>query len=717
MDLNLQKCKFFIDFIFYKKNVIICMMVGVCMKLRKYLIYIVTIFIGLFTFNLVVFADYQATVLITDGAKCELRSTSTGKCFYKDTNFNSVVPGVVWLDTGDTVTVIEGATYTSNNKSRCDSYYVKAKYAFQSSPNNYYTGYFCNSNLVRVGTVSDNLKNEFRNAGFPESYYSKLAVLKQAHPNWTFRAINTGINFNTAVEEENSLGRSLLEVTSGYNNVGYLNTISGSYNYYNDTFKAFDGSTWYAANKDTIAYYMDPRNFLIDMYVFQFEALAYEKDLQTLSVVQKLLKGDYLNNFSSSFISAASDSKVSPVYLASLSKQEVGGYSTATTAVNGKSFTYNGTNYSGIYNPYNIGAVSGTNPVYNGLYWAAGGSTKATSYNRPWNSMDKAIRGGAIWIGENYINIGQNTIYFKKWDVIGNVNSKAGANYVHQYQTNIQAPMQEGNFVYKSYNESNILNSSFVFYIPVYNNMPASTSLPNTGNPNNYLKSLSINDKNISSFDGGVTNYNYYVSSDTNSVTIKATTVNSNASVSGAGYVSINGDTTKKEITVKAQNGQTRTYTINIIREKKEEVVDTKSITSILNSAGIKNNNSYLMGFSVGSDISQVLNKIKQVANVSVNIKDANGKNITSGKIKTGYTVIINNGSDTTLKTVLYGDVTGDGTINSADYIAIKNIIMKRSSYSDAAQKAADADKNGSVGSSDYIKVKNYIMNRGTIEQ
>ena len=85
------------------------------------------------------------------------------------------------------------------------------------------------------------------------------------------------------------------------------------------------------------------------MYVFQFEALAYEKDLQTLSVVQKLLNGDYLNNYSNSYITAASESNVSPVYLASLSKQEVGGHSYATTAVNGKAFTYNGKTYSGIY--------------------------------------------------------------------------------------------------------------------------------------------------------------------------------------------------------------------------------------------------------------------------------------------------------------------------------------------------------------------------------
>lgn len=688
---------------------------GIVFKKKVLLIlFFIICFLG---FNFVVKADYLATVLITDGSKCELRSNSTGKCLYANTNFNSYVPGVVWLDTGDNVTVVEGQTYTSPNKSRCDSYYVQVKYAFQSTPDKVYTGYFCNSNLRREGDVPADYKTEFQNAGFPDSYHSKLTILKQAHPNWTFRAIQTGLNFNDAVDAESALGKSLLEVTSSYNNVGYLNTLPGSYNYYNDTFKAFDGSNWYAANKETVAYYMDPRNFLIDMYLFQYEALAYERNIQTLSVVQRLLNGDYLNNFAGSFITAGSESNVSPVYLASLAKQEVGGTSYATTAVSGNSFTYNGKTYSGIYNPYNIGAYSGANPVYNGLFWASGSGQATNTYSRPWNSMDKAIRNGAIWIGQNYISIGQNTIYFKKWDVVGNVNPASGTNYSHQYQTNIQAPMLEGNSVYKSYNSSGILNSPFIFYIPVYNNMPAQTSLPSTGSPNNYLSSLSINGSNVTNFDGGNTNYNYYVKAGTNSITIATTTVNGNASVSGTGYVSLTSDNTVHSVTVKAQNGATRTYTINIIREKAPEVLDTNNIKSILNASGIKNNDSYLMGFSIGQNVSIIADKIKNVSDALVSVKNSQGESV-SDELKTGYKVNIKTSTeDKTLDVVIYGDVTGDGKINSADYIAVKNIIMNRANYNGANLKAADADKNGSVGSSDYIKIKNYIMKRGDIEQ
>lgn len=694
------------------------MMVGGIVNRVKKIWYVLISFVVLFSFKSLVKADYKATVLITDGATCELRSGSTGKCLYRDTDFDSYVSGVVWLDTGDVVTVIEGTNHPSPNKNRCDSYYVKVNYSFQNNPSKVYTGYFCNSNLKRDGEVDNNYRQEFINAGFPESYFSKLSILKAAHPNWTFKAVNTGIDFNYAVTRENTLGNSLLEVVDGYNNVGYLNTWAGSYNYYNDTFKAYDGSTWYAANYDTIAYYMDPRNFLIDMYVFQFEALAYEKDLQTLSVVQKLLNGDYLNNYANSFITAATESQVSPVYLASLSKQEVGGHSYATTAINGKAFTYNGNTYSGIYNPYNIGAYSGTNPVYNGLYWATGSGYATTSYDRPWNSLDKAIRGGAKWIGENYINIGQNTIYFKKWDVVGNVNSASGNNFEHQYQTNIQAPMIEGNSVYKSYNDSKVLDSSFVFYIPVYSNMPSSTSLPSVGNPNNYLSSLSINGSNVSSFDGGVTNYNYYVKSDVNSVTISATTVNSNARVSGTGYVSLSSDNTSHNIVVTAQNGDTRTYTINIIREPKPVTPTSDKVTveSVLNNAGIKNNSNYLMGFSVGSNINQITNKIGSSAIVT--IKDASGKVATSDIIKTGYSVTIKTKDyEKTLKTVLYGDVSGDGKITAVDYAKIKNYVLGNATLSKEQIEASDVNHSKSVTAADYGKLKNVVLGKSTIEQ
>ena len=279
--------------------------------------------------------------------------------------------------------------------------------------------------------------------------------------------------------------------------------------------------------------------------------------------------------------------------------------------------------------------------------------------------------------------------------------------------------MIEGNSVYKSYNDSKILDSSFVFYIPVYNNMPATTSLPNTGNPNNYLKSLSINGSSVSSFDGGVTNYNYYVKSGVNSVTINAETVNSNASISGTGYVSLTSDNTKHNITVNAQNGDTRTYTINIIREAAPipDNSDNKvSVENVLNNAGIKNNNKYLMGFSVGSNINQITNKIG--SNATVTIKDTTGKVVASDTIKTGYSVTIKTkDEEKTLKTVVYGDVNGDGKITAVDYAKIKNYVLGNSNLTDAQIEASDVNHSKTVTAADYGKLKNVVLGKSTIEQ
>lgn len=696
------------------------------MRYLKNLVKIVVLCFSLFCFESIVLADYSATV-ISDGSTCELKSNATGKCLYSNTNLNSYVSKVVWLDTGDQVTVVTSKGSLNGNK-YCKGKYVYVKYAFPNNPSTVYSGYFCDSNLT-TSVLNNSMKTEFKNAGFPESYWEKLAVLKSAHPNWNFKAVNTGLNFNTAVSNEAVLGKSLIQVSSTANNEGYLSTLSGAYDYNTDKYTVFDGSNWYNANEQTVAYYMDPRNFLIDMYVFQYEALAYEKNLQTLAVVKQLLNGDYLNNFASSYITAAAETGVSPVYLASLSKQEVGGKSTATTAVSGNSFTYGGKTYTGIYNPYNIGATSGSDAVYKGLYWATGSGYAYNTYKRPWNSMDKAIRGGAEYIGSNYIKLGQNTSYFKKWNVVYNYNTSIAnrySNYNHQYMTNIQAPTNEANSTYKSYYNSGILNSSFVFYIPIYNSMPTSTSLPATGNQNNYLKSLTIDSKSVSSFSGSNQNYNYYVDSNVNSVNIGATALKTTSSVSGTGKINLTSSTTSQNIVVKAQNGATRTYKVNIIKvvntssssQSSNTTAQIPSVTTVLNNAGVKNGSNYITGISIGTKANVISGKITNVySKASIAIKNSNGS-INTSSLKTGDTVTVTIGNETkNYTTVIYGDVNGDGSINAVDYVRIKNYIMGRTNLSGSYKEAADASKDGKVNAVDYVKIKNYIMGKTTISQ
>ena len=77
------------------------------------------------------------------------------------------------------------------------------------------------------------------------------------------------------------------------------------------------------------------------MYIFQFENLESNPVVQTLDAVNAVLKGNYLANNSIDFITAATNSGVSSVYLAALALQEVGSGSVATS---GEGFTYNSSN-------------------------------------------------------------------------------------------------------------------------------------------------------------------------------------------------------------------------------------------------------------------------------------------------------------------------------------------------------------------------------------
>ncbi len=132
--------------------------------------------------------------------------------------------------------------------------------------------------------------------------------------------------------------------------------------------------------------------------------------------------------------------------------------------------------FEGYYNFYNIGATSSTAPlgaIKNGLQFAKDGkgASEETKANLliPWDSPQKAIKGGAVFIGSSYILVGQNNLYLQKFDV----NDDRGTNlFWHQYMTNCLAPYSESSGIYKAYNSNGMLNSSIRFIIPIFENMP-----------------------------------------------------------------------------------------------------------------------------------------------------------------------------------------------------------------------------------------------------
>lgn len=129
-----------------------------------------------------------------------------------------------------------------------------------------------------------------------------------------------------------------------------------------------------------------------------------------------------------------------------------------------------------MYNFYNIGATSSSEPlgaIKNGLRFARDGKNASEDIKRkyliPWNTKEIAIKGGSIFIGASYINVGQDTIYLQKFAVN---DERAEYMFWHQYMTNVLAPYSESKSIYTGYVKSNLLEMPMNFIIPIYNNMP-----------------------------------------------------------------------------------------------------------------------------------------------------------------------------------------------------------------------------------------------------
>lgn len=198
--------------------------------------------------------------------------------------------------------------------------------------------------------------------GFPESYKPYLRYLHTIHFNWTFTPLNTGLDFETSYLSEKAV--SSIEISSGLcEQDPYYVTESG----------------WCIGNEASTKFFLDPRNFLSEKYIFMFENLGYS-DLYNETVVQSVIENTFMNgisvldnqSYASIFVEAGRNSNISPLYLASLARQESGTKVTNTTS--GAEFTYEGYTYKGLYNFFNIGASSSaSNPALAGLVWANGG--------------------------------------------------------------------------------------------------------------------------------------------------------------------------------------------------------------------------------------------------------------------------------------------------------------------------------------------------------
>ncbi len=654
-------------------------------------------------------AATQKGVVIRDSVRVRTSPTTT-----IDTNKLMVGGYVVNLNTGDEVTILE--TVDSDGDTTYKTWH-HIQFDYNGSV---LTGYVY-SGFVEIQTEEDEDNDFVMPEGVPEEYKTYIESLLSKHPNWKFVFYDTGYNWDDLFTEsaQGGLGTSLVEYTQP---LSYRSTQSGAYNWRTDTWIPLDSNSWYQANTQTIAYYMDPRNFLNENKVFMFESLSYDATTQTLDGVKTILKNSFMDGvsikdtdgnsllYADTYIKAAEYSLVSPYHLAARTIQEVGYSGSGST-----SGTYSG--YTGYYNFYNIGATAGTNPIANGLSFAKSGGTMTTENKTkcliPWNSQYKAIVGGGYWIGMSYINSihKQNTLYYQKFNTSNPNNA-----FYHQYMTNIMAPSSEATTVKKSYTNMGILDNSFTFIIPYYRNMPKEAcKLPesNNYNPNNWLKTLSVEGYDID-FDGGTTSgYKITVPKTVDSVKISATTVNSKATVKGTGTVSLNGGSNLIDIVVTAENGNKRTYTLEVVKTVDSVIPLTgielsKSEYSLYTGDSFTLSVTYKPSNTTDSKTVTWSTSNKAVATVS------NGNVVAVGAGTATITAKVGGFTQTCTVTVAQdtsytvGDVDADGNITIADALMIFKYKSGEVKLSETALKAADTDKSGDVTIADALKIFKY---------
>ena len=343
-------------------------------------------------------------------------------------------------------------------------------------------------------------------AAFPWATPTCNNKLHELHPTWTFEAVPIKDSWSTVISKE--IEKEDTNLIPNSSDRAWIRS-----------FKIYDGGGWVPASKLIVEYFMDPRNFLNEKDVFQFEKLSYDKATQKEDSVRAIFgENQGLLNMTTFVMEAAEKADASAYFLASRMKQEISessSYGIVNSARGDLNVTYPPLTPGAIspcfmtpeeqlaallalpslnpqqkewlkglqanpqvpipmpstryYNVFNIGATPNPDVVDGARINAINFAMKTdTDYLLPWDTQEKAVIGGAKYICTNYIAKGQDTMYFQKFAVSGDPSIL----YIHQYMQNVQAASSEGSRYYSAYKKANMLEKPFVFRIPVYSGIP-----------------------------------------------------------------------------------------------------------------------------------------------------------------------------------------------------------------------------------------------------
>lgn len=286
-------------------------------------------------------------------------------------------------------------------------------------------------------------------SAFPESYQKLIRDIHASYPNFIFEADYVGISYDEAVYQESIGHRKLVNLYS--DGVSWRSLDSGCYNRTSGRWNTYSGD-WTDAGIDVIEYYMDPRNFLNTWNMFIFAQQTYT-GAETRSGVETIAAGSFLagtytdstgtHSYIDTIMEAAKESKVSPYVIAATIRAEQPTW--------GQSPLIDGS--YGYYNFFNFGA-SGSDVVGNGINFAK---------TQGWDTVYKSILGGAKGYYNGYLKWGQDTYFYKDYNL-------PNLDFNHQYAQSVYD--QIGNAAFLRNAIGSDYNAVITLKIPVYTEMP-----------------------------------------------------------------------------------------------------------------------------------------------------------------------------------------------------------------------------------------------------
>lgn len=596
--------------------------------------------------------------------------------------------------------------------------------------------------------------NDLSNLENYQEIYTNIQELKTSHPNWNFTILYTGLDWNTVLANETTAvhTRSLLYYTLAKGNVADWVCPDCGLN-------LKENGSWYCASNKTVSYYMDPRNWLNEDYIFAFETLSFNEGVHTLEGVKTILAGSFMDTDTISFLNveggtevlnksyaqiiyeAGKINNVSPYHLAARIRQEQGNGGSSLISGN---YTYTdsetgvSTTYTGYYNYFNVGASGSSTPeiIKNGLERAKSSG---------WTNPEYAIHGGASFLKGGYIGNYQDTLYLQKYHVDS---ASKYSLYNHQYQQNVSAPYTESLDVYDAYESLGILNNSFNFIVPIYENMPNTASVKPGRKISLHTENVVVNTlySPLTVRSGPSTNYDIKgkVPKGTTIVRIeRAEEISSDGrywdkifynagSEALIGYASreylkdvdvveIVNEPSTIGVMCNLRNGPGTTKT------SVKKILPVGTQVTIIDKVTYKIDGHiwYRVKLQDGTQgyISEAyiqkapVEKYKiEGTNIRVTpdtkITDIPGAVLQSSVFGTGATVTINNNNYTL---VILGDVSGDGVINSADLLKVVKHLNETAILEGESLRASDCNNDGKTNSADLLKIVKYLNETGNI--